>query len=158
MNDDQSKKPTLPRRGPQNRPGKKPPLPRYKRGPFNYLLIAIVILTVMMILPQLQRVEEIRWDQFVEHIKNKHIDSVIVKDTEVTGQFTEDHLANQQGKTKKYFGVLYNPVVHGEWLGLLLKEAAASHPRTECHPVSHQPCPVSSCKKKIPHKRGPQSI
>jgi cell division protease FtsH len=76
----------------------------------------------MMILPQLQRIEEIRWDQFVEHIGNKNIDSVIVKDTEVTGQFNEEYLATQQGKSKKSFRVRYNPDVHGEWLGQLLKE------------------------------------
>ncbi|MHC4560042.1 MAG: ATP-dependent zinc metalloprotease FtsH [Planctomycetota bacterium] len=122
MNDKHSEKPTFPRRGSQNKPGKKPPLPRYKRGPFNYLLIAIVILTVVMILPQLQRIEEIRWDEFVEHIKNKHIDSVIVKDTEVTGQFNEDYLTTLEVKSKKSFRVHFNPDVHGLWLAQLLQE------------------------------------
>ncbi|MHC4537512.1 MAG: ATP-dependent metallopeptidase FtsH/Yme1/Tma family protein [Planctomycetota bacterium] len=92
MNDKQDNKPGLPRRGLQNRPGKKPPLPRYRRGPFSYLIIAIAIFMVMMMLQSWQRVDKIRWDEFVEHLKQGNIESVIVKDTEVTGQFTQEYL------------------------------------------------------------------
>jgi cell division protease FtsH len=124
MSPNQSQKPMPPRRGPQNRPGSKPPPPRYKRGPFSYLIIAIVILTVMMMLQQWQRSEKIRLDEFVEHLDKGHIDSVIVKDTEVTGEFTEDYITGQEGKSKKTFVVHYNPEVHGKWLGELLDESS----------------------------------
>ena len=79
------------------------------------------------------RVEKIRWDVFADHIKNKHIDSVTIKDTEVTGQFNEQYTNSQEGKGKKSFVVHYNPEVHGQWLRELLEEndvnndAAAQH-------------------------------
>ena len=122
MNDKQDNKPGLPRRGLQNRPGKKPPLPRYKRGPFSYLIIAIAIFMVMMMLQQWQRIDKISLDEFKEHLKQGEIESVIVKDTEITGQFTEGFFNSQQGKSKKSFVVNYTPEVHGKWLCELLDE------------------------------------
>jgi len=123
MNDKQDNKPGLPRRGQQNRPGKKPPLPRYKRGPFSYLIIAITIFMVMMMLQQWQRIDKISVDEFKEHLKQGQIESVIVKDTEITGQFTDDFLNSQQGKSKKSFVVNYNANVQGERLGQWLEES-----------------------------------
>ncbi|MHC4633338.1 MAG: ATP-dependent metallopeptidase FtsH/Yme1/Tma family protein, partial [Planctomycetota bacterium] len=122
MSDNQSKKPVPPRRGPQDRRDKKPPLPRYKRGPFTYLIIAIAIFTLMMTMNKFTRVEKIRWDEFVDHVENKNIDSVTVKDTEVTGQFNEEYTNSQEGKGKKSFVVYYNPEVHGPWLRELLEK------------------------------------
>jgi cell division protease FtsH len=127
MNGKQDNKPGLPRRGLPNRPGKKPPLPRYKRGPFSYLIIAIAIFMVMMMLQQWQRVETIRWDEFVEHIESGHIDSITVKETEVTGQFTEEYLVTKQGQSKKSFVANYNPDVHGVWI----KELLQKHPEIQ---------------------------
>ena len=123
MNDKQDKKPDLPRRGMQNRPGKKPPLPRYKRGPFSYLAIAIAIFMVMMMLQQWQRIDKISLDEFKQHLKDGNIESVIVKDTEITGQFTEGFFEGKQGESKKSFVVNYTPDVHGKWLGELLDES-----------------------------------
>ena len=123
MNDKQDNKPGLPRRGMQNRQGKKPPLPRYKRGPFSYLIIAIVIFMIMMMLQQWQRVEKISLDEFKMHLEQGDIESVIVKDTEITGQFTEGFFDSQQGENKKSFVVNYTPDVHGRWLGELLDES-----------------------------------
>jgi cell division protease FtsH len=123
MNDIQDNKPDLPRRGLQNRPGKKPPLPRYKRGPFSYLVIAIAIFMVMMMLQQWQRIDKITLDEFKQHLKKGEIESVIVKDTEITGQFTEGFFDGQEGKSKRSFVVNYTPDVHGKWLGELLDES-----------------------------------
>jgi len=124
MTDNQDNKPGLPRRGIQNRQGKKPPLPRYKRGPFSYLIIAIAIFMIMMMLQQWQRVDKISLDEFKMHLKQGDIESVTVKETEITGQFTEGYLDGQQGKSKKSFVVNYNPNVHGERLGRLLEESS----------------------------------
>jgi cell division protease FtsH len=127
MDENQDSKPGLPRRGLQNRPGKKPPLPRYKRGPFSYLIIAIAIFMVMMMLQQWQRIETIRWDEFVEHVESGHVESVTVKETDVTGQFTDEYLSSQPGKGKKSFVVHFNPEVHGVWL----KELLQKHPEIQ---------------------------
>ncbi len=122
MSNNQEKKTNPPtRRGPQNRPGKKPPLPRYKR-PFSYLIIAIAIFTMIMMLNQWQRVDEIRWDEFVFHVENKHVDSVTIKDMEIIGKFNDAGLASRQGKGKDSFVVYYIPESHGDRLVNLLDE------------------------------------
>jgi cell division protease FtsH len=120
MNENQNKKPGLPRRGFQNRPGQKPPLPRYKRGPLSYLIIAIVIFMVMMMLQQWQRADEISLNEFKKYLDNGDIESVVVKDTEITGQFTDKFVNSEKGKLRKSFYAYYTPDVHGRWLGELL--------------------------------------
>ncbi|HUU18210.1 MAG TPA: ATP-dependent zinc metalloprotease FtsH, partial [Sedimentisphaerales bacterium] len=123
MSNKQDKKPNPPKhRGPQNRQGKKPPLPRYKRGPFSYLIIAIAIFTMIMMLNKWQTHEEIRWDEFVYEVENKHIDSVTIKDMEIIGKFNDAGLASRQGKGKGSFVVYYIPDVHGKRLESLLEE------------------------------------
>ncbi|MHC4501632.1 MAG: ATP-dependent metallopeptidase FtsH/Yme1/Tma family protein, partial [Planctomycetota bacterium] len=58
--------------------------------------------------------EEIRWDEFVEHVEKKHIKSVTTRETDVKGEFNEEGAAGHEGKVK--FVVYYIKEVHGEWL------------------------------------------
>jgi len=123
MNDGQNKKPTHLRRGPQKRDGKKPPLPSYKRGPFTWLIIGILIFTVMMMLQLWHKVDEIRWDEFVEHVENRHVESVVIKSTEIIGKFNERGVSSLGEQGEVSFVVYYNPEVHRDWLGSgVLKE------------------------------------
>jgi len=122
MANKQNKKSSRSRRGPQDKSGKKPPLPGYKHGPFGYLIIGIVIFTGMLLLQQWQSIEEIRWDEFVNHVESKHIESVTIKDTEIIGKFNEQGIASRGSKSKDSFVVYYKPEVHGERLGRLLEE------------------------------------
>ena len=126
MDNNQDKKPTLPRRGPQNRPGKKPPLPRYSRGPLSYIFLAIAIITATVMLGRWQKIDKITWSEFVNHIETGHVETVTVKETEVSGEFKLDYLSAQPDKNKR-FVVNYNPDVDGEWLGQLLKD----HPEVQ---------------------------
>jgi cell division protease FtsH len=122
MSDGRNKQSPQRGRGPKGKGGKKPPLPSYRTGPFSWLIIAIVIFTTMMMLQQWQRFDEIRWDEFVDHVQNKHIDSVTIKDTEVTGEFNESGIASRGGKGRASFKVYYKPDMHGERLESLLEE------------------------------------
>ena len=122
MSNSQSKKKNQSRSTPGNKKTKKPSLPSYKGGPFNLLIIGAVLLTVLMILQQWQGVDKIRWDEFVNHVKDGHIDTVIIKDTEIAGKFNEQGIAGRGGKSKVSFVVYFSPKVHGERLGKLLDE------------------------------------
>jgi cell division protease FtsH len=120
MMDSQDEKPNTPPRGLHNKPGKTP-LPRYRRSPLSYLIIAVAIFTLMMMVQQWQRVETIRWDEFVTHVEEGHVKSITVKETDVTGEFTEDYLASRPDQDKKSFVVHFNPDVDGPWLKELLQ-------------------------------------
>jgi len=134
MTDSQNKKPAQRRPGPQGRGGKKPPLPSYKRGPLSYLIIAVVIFTVMMMFQQLHRVDKISWNEFVEDIEKKRINSVIIKDTEITGEFNELGITSRDGKSKGSFVVYYKPEIHRDWLGELLKQMKEDGVRIDSEP------------------------
>jgi len=134
MTKSQGRKPTRPRPGPRDKGGKKPPLPTVKPRAFGWLLIAAVIFTAMMMVRQWQSVDEIRWDEFVNHVENKHIDSVTIKDTEVIGRFNEGGIASRGGKGKVSFVVYYKSEIHGEWLGELLKQMKEDGVRTDTAP------------------------
>ena len=122
MADKRKKQTNRPVGGPKKQQGKKPPLPGYKRGPFNFLIILAVVLTGMMLLGQLQGVKEIRWDEFVEHVKEGRVENVIIKDVEITGKLNDEGIKILQGKGKGEFVVYYKPDVHGERLEKLLDE------------------------------------
>ncbi len=118
-----NKKPPSRRPDRKGRPGKKPPLPTYNRGPLSWLLILAVVFTVMMLLQQWQAVDEIRWDEFVSHVENNHIESVTIRDMEISGKFNDSGIASRQSKKKKpAFVVYFNPEVHAKKLETLLAQ------------------------------------
>ncbi|MCJ7692798.1 MAG: ATP-dependent zinc metalloprotease FtsH [Sedimentisphaerales bacterium] len=107
--------------GPGKRPGKKPAVPSYRQGPFSWLIIGIIALTVFMLIQQWQNIGEIRWDEFVHHLTNGHIESMTVKDTEVLGKFNEEGLKSRAEESKASFVVYYKSEVHGKQLGELIE-------------------------------------
>jgi cell division protease FtsH len=122
MSNNKNRKPTQPRPGPQKRPGKKPP-PSYKRGPFSYLLIAIVIFTAMMMLQRWHKVDQIRWDEFKKYLSDGLIESVEVKATEIVGKFNEQGIKIRGEKAPDTFLVDYRPEILREKLAELLDES-----------------------------------
>jgi cell division protease FtsH len=97
-------------------------MPRYRHGPLSWLIIGILLLSLVMIYQQRQSVESIRWDEFVNYIENKHVESVTVRDTDIVGKFNEQGISSRGSKAKSSFVVYYKPEVHGEWLARLLVE------------------------------------
>ena len=120
MGKNQNKKSSRSRRSPQDRSGKKPPLPSYKHGPFSYLIIGIVIFTAMLLLQQWQSVDEISWNDFVEHVEMGEVDRITIKDTEITGEFKEGIAS--PGANGRPFKVYYDREIHREWLGKVPQE------------------------------------
>jgi len=122
MTDNQDKKPNPRRRTPQNKPGKKSPLPAYRRGPFNWLIILLIVITGMMILNQSRGVKNLRWDEFVVLVESKHIKSLTIKDTTISGEYNEAGLQGKENASEKSFVVDYKEGVQADRLGELLKE------------------------------------
>jgi cell division protease FtsH len=125
--DNQGKGPS----GPGGRGGKKPTMPGYRYGPLSWLIIGILLLSLVMIYQQRQSVESIRLDEFADYIKNKQVESVTVRDTDIVGKFNEQGISSRGSKAKKSFVVYYKPEVHGEWLARLLVEHGVQN---DCEP------------------------
>ncbi len=133
MTDNQEQRPT---QRPPGAGGKKPSLSSYKRSPFSWLIILIVLFFILTI--WLQRgVNEITWDQFVEHVRENHIESVTLKDTEVLGKFNADGITSVGDNAKATFLVYYKQQVQSEDLAEQLQtlekngaEIKSAPPRT----------------------------
>jgi len=121
MSKNQNRKSPQFRPGQRNREGKKPPLPSYRRGPFSWLIIAIVIFTAMMLLQQWQKYDNVSWTEFEDYLKNNQIESIEVGESEITGKFKPD-IPGREKKAPGSFTVDYKPEVVRERLFEILKE------------------------------------
>jgi len=88
------------------RPGKKPPLPSYRRGPFSWLIIFIIVVTAMMMLQQGLATNTLSWDEFATHLEQGHIEQINIGDTEIVGKFKE---GAQPSDDSLSFKVNYRP-------------------------------------------------
>ena len=133
MSNGSGKKPVRPRPGTEQKGGKKPPLPSYKRGPFSWLIIAVIVFTAMMMLQQWRRSDKIRWDEFVGHVENKHIRSAELGETQISGKFNQDGIAAKPEDTPDSFTVNYNREAMGEWIEQELRQSGAEVTWAEQH-------------------------
>jgi len=130
MSEKQDKKPKVRHTGSKKPTGhqttgqgtKKPAGGSHKRPPFNWLIIAVIVFTVLMLLQQLQSPDEISWDKFVRHIEAGDVKEVVIKENEVSGEFNSQGLSKRGQDSKESFVTYYNPKVHGERLEKLLSE------------------------------------
>ncbi|MHC4623301.1 MAG: ATP-dependent zinc metalloprotease FtsH [Planctomycetota bacterium] len=122
MNNKGNKNVTGPRRRPGDREGKKPALPSYKRGPFGWLIIAILIFTVMLTVRQWQRVDNINWDDFETYLKEGQLESIRIGETAITGKFRPDTPGRPKGAPES-FTVNYKPDVVRERLFTVVDES-----------------------------------
>lgn len=76
----------------------------------------------MMIFNQSRGVKNLRWDQFVQLVENKHIESLTIKDTEIAGEYNQAYLQNNPNASKKSFVVDYKEGVQADRLNELLKQ------------------------------------
>ncbi|MBN2136732.1 MAG: ATP-dependent zinc metalloprotease FtsH [Sedimentisphaerales bacterium] len=134
MTDDKSRK-TPPPGNSQNRPGRKPPLPTYRRGPFTWLIIVLLVFTGYLIVQETRGIQKIRWDEFVSHVENKHIKTVTIKDAAISGEFNQAYLDEQEGSAKPAFSVDYKSEIDKDWLTELRKQMIADGVEIEAAPT-----------------------
>ena len=95
-------------------------LSTYKKGPFSWLILAILIFSGLMMLQQMQKIDNIRWDQFVAYVHDGKVTSVEIRDTDIVGKFIEG-TAGEKGE--ETFLVDYNPNIVKEELYAMLNES-----------------------------------
>jgi cell division protease FtsH len=111
-------------RDPGWRPNKKPQAPSYRRGPFSWLIVAIIIFTAMMMLQQGLVTNTLRWDEFVQYLEEGgQIEKVQIGDTEIAGKFREGSQAAADNDGNASFKVNYRPEAGAkERLNLILTD------------------------------------
>ena len=80
----------------------------YRNGPFNLLLMAVAIITVMLLVQQwTPKVETLSYDEFVAHLREGHIEKVVISETDISGQFKQEWTTSKGQKAVKDFVVTY---------------------------------------------------
>jgi cell division protease FtsH len=98
------------RRQPGRRPNKKPTLPTYKRSPYSWLIVAVLLVVAMMVLQQGLVTYTLRWDKFMDYLyEGGQIERVSIGDTEITGKFVERSEAFQAAGGATAFKVYWRP-------------------------------------------------
>jgi len=123
MNRGKNKKPARQRPGPEGAGGKKPPLPSYRRGPFSWLIIAVMVFTAMMMFQQWRRAENIDYYDLEKYIQNNEVESLEIGETEITGKFNQKGITARGEKASISFVADYNPDVVGKRLIDLLADS-----------------------------------
>jgi cell division protease FtsH len=96
------------RRNNDKRPGKRPPLPSYRRSPLSWLIIAVIFFTAIMMLQQGLVTNTLRWDQFLSQLEQGNVERIEIGDSEILGKFKEDTpIAREKGTQS--FKVSYRP-------------------------------------------------
>ncbi|MCF7955142.1 MAG: ATP-dependent zinc metalloprotease FtsH [Phycisphaerae bacterium] len=102
------------RKSPGQPPLGKGPPPKAK-GPFSWLIMGLIILTVLMMFQKYNQVTEVSYNQFNEMIENKYIKSVVVHPSKIVGILTEEG-TQKAGKGKASFQVNYIPATSNDKL------------------------------------------
>ena len=107
-----------PNQTPPKSPGQGPnrPLPKYNRGPFTWLLIGLVIMTLLMTLRNAGSVSELSFSKFEEYVSKGYVESVVINnsDGKMKGQLRDSALEQLGEGTIKTFEVNYAPEMVGE--------------------------------------------
>jgi cell division protease FtsH len=101
-------KPRKTNRQESRRPGKKPPLPSYRRGPVSWILIFIIIFVAVMLMQQGLVTNSLTWDEFIGHLEQGHIAQIEIGDSEIVGEFRETYQPEGEGSSRG-FKVNYRP-------------------------------------------------
>lgn len=112
-------KPTPPKT-PGQGPGK--PLPKYNRGPFTWLLIGLVVMTLLMTLRNKGGVSKLTFTTFEDYVGKGYVKSVEFNESsrKITGKLTENAVKALGEGTSTDFEVQYAPELlrdnYSEWL------------------------------------------
>jgi cell division protease FtsH len=106
MTDKQNKRSPLPPNDPKRGPGQRPPLPRYKRGPYSYIVFILLGILLLTIFQQYKSDDDVSWSKFVEYLNNDQIANVEIDETTLKGKFNNEIILDDE-RTLTTFTVDY---------------------------------------------------
>ena len=108
MRDDENNEYSEHRRNNDKRPGKRPPLPSYRRGPLSWLIIGVIVFTALMMLQQGLVTNTLSWDEFISQLEQGNVERLEIGDSEIAGKF-KDTAPMVKEKGTPSFKVSYRP-------------------------------------------------
>ena len=89
--EDMTEKQTSPQKKPLKPSGPKPPLPKYSRGPFSWLLIGLVVMFVLMTLTKMNRVQPLKFSEFETYVEKGYVQNADLNESarKIKGELTD---------------------------------------------------------------------
>jgi len=104
-------------------PGQPTGLGKYNRGPFSWLLLGLLLMTMLMTVNRWQRIERIDYSPpFRDHIRQGHVKKVVLEQTRILGTFNDAGKAARKADAPVEFEVLFSEPEKNEKLMELLEE------------------------------------
>lgn len=96
-------------------PGKKP-LPKYNRGPFSWLVIGLIIMSLLMMVGKMQRIDKIKnfTPDFLDYVENGYVKRVELKPNTIVGEYSEKWKTEKGPGAAPTFEVNYDPKLIGK--------------------------------------------
>ena len=93
----------------KQRPGKKPtapgkgPLPKYNRTPFSWMIVGLIVMSILMMISGMQRVEKIDSfsPKFEDYIEKGYIKSIRLLPNRIKGDFSQVWLTEHGSKADR---------------------------------------------------------
>lgn len=121
-NEPKSKKENPTKKSPGQSPSGKPAVPKAK-GPFSWLIMGLIIFAVLMMFQKLNQVADISYNpDFLNLVKDGHIESVQFQHTKIVGILNEAGIA-KHGEEMASFHVYYIPGMTNNELEARLEKA-----------------------------------
>jgi cell division protease FtsH len=98
------------------------PATRYNRGPFTWLMIALVVMTIFMSISQLRQSTELTFSKFEEYVQKRLVQKITFNESgrQITGEFFKHMLDQLPEGTPSTFKVYYTPELlrqgYKDWL------------------------------------------
>ena len=104
--------------------GPKGPLPKYGRGPFTWLMIGLLVMTLLMSLKNIGGVKQLQFSEFENYVEKGYVETVIMveNDRKIRGELYDNAMKIIGDGTPKTFEVSYSPELLRENYPLWLRE------------------------------------
>jgi len=91
-------------------PGKKP-LPKYNRSPFSWLVIALVIMSMMMMLGRMNKIDKIEsfTPQFQDYVNKGYVKSIKLRPNKIIGKYSQKWFTEKGEGAAESFELNFDP-------------------------------------------------
>ena len=86
-------------------------MPKYNRGPFSWLVIGLIVMSLLMMVGKMQKVDKIKnfTPDFLEYVENGYIKSVSLKSNFIVGEYSKKWKDEKGDGAAPTFEVNYDP-------------------------------------------------
>ncbi len=103
---------TNPKQDRKGKPAGKPPIPKYSRGPFSWMIIGLVIIMTFMMINNIGKIENVGFTpEFIDYVDAGDVESIELQESKrlIVGKFSSQGIQKRPENAPEVFHVNYDP-------------------------------------------------